>query len=382
MSKKKFFIVTTMAQSLGFFSGQLKMLNATFDVCAISSTPELLKKYGKSEGIRTHNIPMKRSISFFWDIWCLLCFIVFFLKERPSIVHGNTPKGAMLSMMASWLTHRPVRIYMCHGLRYQGATGLMRKLLMQIERLTCACATEILCVSRGLADRLIADGVCTANKARVIGFGSAGGIDLERFSDATVDASQVRTELGFSDKDFVFCFVGRIVKDKGVNELVEAFNRLNKEYKHIHLLLIGPYESNQDPVKQQTINLINDNKNIHNLGLQLDVRPYIKASNALVLPSYREGFGMVLIEAGALGIPSITTNIIGCNEIVVCGENGDTIEPRNTEQLYDKMKDWVINCEKVSTMGCNARRLVEKRFDCHYVWALYIEEYKRLAESC
>lgn len=381
MAKKKFFIVTTIANSLGFFIGQLHMLEQTFEVCAISSEPELLKQYGKEEGIRTHHIPMKRPISFFRDVWCLLCFIVFFLRERPFVVHGNTPKGAMLSMTAAWITCRPVRIYMCHGLRYQGADGLLRKLLMLMERLSCACASEVLCVSRGVADTLIADGICPVKKTRVIGYGSASGIDLERFNPEMVDGTQVRPSLGISDDDFVFCFVGRILKDKGIDELVRAFHLLSAESKRVRLLLIGPSESEQNPVSDETIWLMESNECIHILGAQTDIRPYLKASDALVLPSYREGFGMVLIEAGAMGVPSITTDIIGCNEIIVPGCNGDIVEPRNAEQLYRKMRDWVLCPEMVAVMTENARQMVKERFERHRVWALYLEEYKRLARE-
>lgn len=378
MAKKKFFIVTTIANSLGFFRGQLKMLEKTFDVCAIASMPDLLKRYGETEGIGTHCIPMKRPISFFWDIWCLLCFIIFFLRERPYIVHGNTPKGGMLSMVAAWFTRCPVRIYMCHGLRYQGAEGRLRKLLILMERLSCACATDVLCVSHGVVDTLVKDRICSAAKARVIGYGSANGINLERFDPESVDGTRIRRELGILDADFVFCFVGRILKDKGVDELITAFHRLSEEYGHIHLLLVGPHENDQNPVSDETLRLMESNKCIYVLGRQSDIRPYVKASNAFVLGSYREGFGMVLIEAGALGVPGITTNIIGCNEIIVPGKNGDIVEPRNTEQLYGKMKEWVLHPEKVAAMAVNARRMVKDRFEQSQVWALYLEEYKKL----
>lgn len=250
---------------------------------------------------------------------------------------------------------------------------------MLMERLSCACATDVLCVSQGVAGTLAADGICPAGKARVIGYGSASGIDLERFDPELADGLPIRRSLGISDTDFVFCFVGRILKDKGVDELVAAFHRLSGEYEHVRLLLIGPCEKDQNPVSDETLRLMTSNKCIYALGWKSDIRPYVKASNAFVLGSYREGFGMVLIEAGALGVPSITTNIIGCNEIIVPGANGDIVEPRSYEQLYETMKEWVIHPEKVAAMARNTRRMVEERFERQRVWALYLKEYKRLA---
>jgi len=192
---------------------------------------------------------------------------------------------------------------MCHGLRYQGTAGQMRWLLMQMEKLSCACATEVICVSKGVRDTLIKHGLCEKNKAVVIHHGSAAGIDLERFNVNLTDYADVRKELGISPTDFVFIFVGRIVKDKGMNELVNAFVKLQALKHSVHLIIIGKEEGDLNPISDETRKHIKTNKNIHALGQRNDIRPYLLSSNAFVLPSYREGFGMVLIEDGALGLP-------------------------------------------------------------------------------
>lgn len=375
--KKKLYITTTIAPTLYFFSGQPRLWKDKFDVCAIAGDIDCLKDFSTMEGIRYKHIPMHREISLLSDFLCLLRFIWLFAKERPYMVHGNTPKASMLSMLAAWLTCRPIRIYMCHGLRYQGTQGVLRKLLMFMERLSCACATHVLCVSKGLANTMIQDGLSKEIKTQVVGYGSAGGVDLEKYNPQSV-SENIREKLGISADAFVFCFIGRVVKDKGVNELVGAFEKLSSFNKNVHLLIVGPYETNQNPIDETVSDIILNNSHIYAVGRKTDVRTYLKASDCVVLPSYREGFGMVLIEAGAMGLPCITTNITGCNEIIVSGENGIIIEPRDQEELYLVMKKWIENPSEIKKMADNARRMVEERFECHEVWNRYWKFYKSL----
>ena len=353
------------------------MWKEKFDVCAISSDEERLKEFAEMEGIRYRRIPMKREISLFSDICSLFRLLWFFVNEKPYIVHANTPKASLLSMVAAWITRRPVRIYMCHGLRYQGTQGLLRKLLMWMERLSCACATEVICVSRGCADVMVADGLCAKEKIKVVGYGSAGGVDMAWFDSEKVE-SQVRRDLGIPEEDFVFIFVGRLVGDKGVNELVNAFDRLCKVKEGIHLVLVGPTELVQDPIIESTVSIIEHNPFIRSVGRQSDVRPYLKSSDAFVLPSYREGFGMVLIEAGSMGLPCITTDITGCNEIIVEGQNGSIVPPRDADALFKKMKIWTEDKGQVAEMAGKARHMVRERYEGQKVRNLYFEMYKSL----
>lgn len=376
---KKIFITTTIAESLFFFKGQPRMWKEKFAVCAISSDEERLKEFAEMEGIRYRRIPMKREISLFSDICSLFRLSWFFVNEKPYIVHANTPKASLLSMVAAWITRRPVRIYMCHGLRYQGTQGLLRKLLMWMERVSCACATEVICVSRGCADVMVADGLCAKEKIKVVGYGSAGGVDMAWFDSEKVE-SQVRRDLGIPEEDFVFIFVGRLVGDKGVNELVNAFDRLCKVKEGIHLVLVGPTELVQDPIIESTVSIIEHNPFIHSVGRQSDVRPYLKSSDAFVLPSYREGFGMVLIEAGSMGLPCITTDITGCNEIIVEGQNGSIVPPRDADALFKKMKIWTEDKGQVAEMAGMARHMVRERYEGQMVRNLYFEKYKSLID--
>lgn len=374
MGKPKLFITTTIPLTFIFFKGQPRLWKEKFDVCAVSSEPENLKMFAEEEGIRYKHIPMKREISLFSDVASLIRWIWLLLKERPYIVHGNTPKASLLSMVAAWITRRPVRIYMCHGLRYQGTEGKLRKLLMTMEKIACSCATHVISVSKGVADIMVADGLCKKEKMMVVGHGSAGGVDMDKFNPDKVERD-IRKEMGIPDDAFVFVFVGRVVKDKGVNELVSAFERIKA---NAHLLIVGRVESDQNPIDKKTTRSIENNPNIHAMGMQEDVRPYLKASDAFVLPSYREGFGMVLIEAGSMGLPCITTNITGCNEIIIPGENGAIVEPRNEEALYEVMNKWLENPDVVISMAANSRKMVEERYECHKVWEQYYKFYKSL----
>lgn len=379
-NKPKFFIVTTVAESLSFFKGQLKYLSKRFDICAISSDKRKLKKIGESESIRIKFIQMKRSISILEDFYSLFKFIVLFIKEKPKIVHGNTPKASLLSIVAAWITRRPIRIYMCHGLRYQGVYGVFRRLLMLMEQITCKCATNVICVSQGVRNTLEKDKICGHEKMSVVRFGSAGGIDLNYYSRKMVTRN-IRSELNIKESDFIFTFVGRLVGDKGVNELAFAFNELSKRRDDIYLFLVGPEEKDQNPISMETESIISSNNRIYSFGRVNDVRPYIVSSNAFVLPSYREGFGMVLIEAAALDVPSITTNIIGCNEVIIDGVNGSVIPPKDQDALIQIMTEWLANPNLIKRYASVARRIAIERFDQRDVWNAYKEYYLSLINN-
>ena len=374
--RKKFIVVTTVPISLFFFEGQLSFLNQTFEVIAISSNKKTLEEIGRKEGIQVCCIPMQRSISLWKDIISFYRFVTFFLKSKPTIVHGNTPKGSFLSMLSAKITNVPVRIYMCHGLRYQGYSGLMRRLLHLIERISCMCATEVICVSAGVKQTLLADHVCQEQKLKVIAYGSANGIDINKFNKEQISAI---TFPQISKDGFIFCFVGRIVKDKGVNELIAAFDKLSIENEDVHLIMVGSMENEQNPITEITKSKMQVNNRIHIVGFQADVRPYMNQSDVFVLPSYREGFGVVLMEAGALGIPCITTDIIGCNEIIQDNINGKIVPPRDEEALYNAMK-WFYEHrdDKVKEMAKRARPMIVERYEQHKVWEALLEEYRSL----
>lgn len=271
--KKKFIITTTIPATFVFFKDNLKFLNQYYEVCAISSEKKNLEDVGKSEGVRTYYIPMVRPISLANDILSLWRFFQFFVKERPDIVHGNTPKASLLSMLAAKIAGVKIRIYMCHGLRFQGTTGLMRWLLVQMEKITSYCATEVICVSHGVRNALIEEGICNNSKVVVVNHGSAGGIDLNRFNINSKEKLQVRKKLGLLSTDFVFVFAGRLVADKGINELIKAFVSLNMDHPNVSLILVGIIDGELNPISDETKNEIKSHRSIHAVGWQKDIRP-------------------------------------------------------------------------------------------------------------
>lgn len=375
MNKKKLFIVTTVPMSLIFFKGQLQLLRDIFDVTLISTPDEELYKIASFNNVNSHGVSMKREISLFNDIVSLLKLIIFLKKNRPDIIHANTPKGSLLSLTASWILRVPQRIYYVHGLRYQGVNGVKKLLLMVMEKITCFFATEIIAVSQGVKKVLIKDKI-TKKNITVIWNGSVNGIDLEYFNPVIPELNDIRKEYNIDEFDFVFGYVGRLTGDKGINELIKAFSKINMNNQQSKLLLVGDFENHLDPLSEETIESIKSNRNIIHAGVQKDVRTYFKAMNILVFPSYREGFGIVLMEAAAMNVPAIASNIIGCNEIIEDNVNGFLIPSKNEIALYDKMKYSIENDLEVKKMANISRQTVCVKFEQKKLWDKTIEFYK------
>lgn len=371
--------VSTVPLSLAsLLKGQIKMLSEEYEVIAVSSPGVQLKEVAEREKVRTIAVPMERKISVFKDLLSLIRLIKVFLKEKPNIVHSITPKAGLLTMVAGFVTRVPVRIHTFTGLIFPTSTGLKQRLLIAMDRLTCFCATKIIPEGNGVKQDLINYRI-TNKPLKIIANGNVNGIDLAYF-DRT---STVRKEyLNWLDQStFTFCFVGRLVRDKGINELIEAFVKLYDQYANVRLLLVGSFESELDPLFPETERLIRTHKAIHFVGFQQDIRPFLAASDALVFPSYREGFPNVVLQAGAMGLPSIVTDINGCNEIIHHGKNGVIIPPRNETALYEAMKDFLLNRENTQRMVDNSRQMIAERFDQKQVWSELKKMYKQQLEN-
>lgn len=371
----KFFFVTTIPGSLDFFTGQYEMLGEVFDITAISSQREKLDEYGLQNNIKVHYIPMEREISLKTDIKGLFLFIKYFRKERPQIVHGNTPKGSLLSMLAAWLTRVPVRIYMCHGLRYQGCTGFKKQLLMMMERISCWCATDVMCVSKGVASVLNKDSI-TRKKPIVIWNGSVSGIDVSKFDpNKDYNRVEIRKRYGLKVDDFVLSFVGRIVADKGVNELIEAFSVLSERYKEMKLLLVGIMETDGNPISNNSLEQINNNPAIIAPGRQNNIPEILSITDIFVFPSYREGFGLSLMEAGAMGVPAISSDIIGCNEVVEDGTTGILIESHSYTSIVNAVERLYNDKDLYDKIKSQCRNSIVGRYEQQTLWGKYKDFY-------
>ena len=387
---KKLIRITTVPISFKvLLKGQLRFMASNgFDVKGVSSEGEELREIHENEGIVMEAINMSRKITPFQDLKSLWEMWNFLRKEKPQIVHTHTPKAGIIGMLAARLAGVPHRLHTVAGLPLMEATGIKRKILNFVEKLTYSSATRVYPNSKGLYDFILQNNFTQSNKLKIIANGSSNGINTTFFSPAQVSEIEkvaLREKLNIHSDDFVFVFVGRIVSDKGINELIKAFSELqaagNNELTGIKLLLVGGLESDLDPLNPETLAEINQNKDIISAGFQQDVRPFFAISDALVFPSYREGFPNVVMQAGAMGLPSIVSDINGCNEIIVEGENGLIIPSKNVEKLKEKMLTLARDKNLYIKLKENSRRMIESRYEQSVVWNALLEEYEGLLQS-
>lgn len=394
MNNPKLFRITTVPLSIfSLLKGQLRFMNQYYEVKGISSDGELRSEAAKYEGVEIIPIEMTRTISPFKDLKSVWLLYKLFKKEKPFIVHTHTPKAGTVGMVAAKLAGVPCRLHTIAGLPLLETKGNKRRLLDLVEKATYACATSIYPNSKGLYDIILKNQYTRKEKLKVIGQGSSNGIDTDHFSPehySPEENRQKRAELHIHEDDFVFVFVGRLVKDKGINELIEAFKKLSVEVvqkrmntngKIPRLLLVGSYENELDPLFPETVLEIENNKNITFVGFQRDVRSYYAISDALVFPSYREGFPNVVMQAGAMGLPAIVSDINGCNEIIIEGENGVIVSPKNANVVYQAMLKFIENTVLFNKLKASARQLIIDRYEQQVVWDTLLTEYKRLEED-
>lgn len=373
----------TSSVSYDLVKGQIRFLKEHgYEVIGVSGPPvERSKKASEDEGIRTIVVPdLVRPISISHDFKALFELIRVIRKERPDIVHANTPKGSLLGMMAAWWCRVPHRIYTVTGLRFETATGTFRWLLKTMERITCSCATKVIPEGEGVKKTLIQEQI-TKKPLQKIHNGNINGIDLEYFNrtpEIQATAQELRAQIG---GDFIFVFVGRIVRDKGMIELVDAFERLNQEHPSSRLLLVGSTEPELDPLPDATSAKIDSNPNIYQAGWQTDVRPWLVASDAFVFGSYREGFPNVVLQAGAMGLSSVVTDINGCNEIIIEEKNGYIVPKQDSEALYQGMKKLYEDRAKTKEMSEVAREMIANRYKQEDVWQATLEMYQSLIKE-
>ena len=295
------------------------------------------------------------------------------------MVHSMTPKAGLLCMMAAWLTRVPRRIHTFTGLVWPTATGLSRKVLMLTDWLTCACATHVIPEGEGVKHDLQQH--ITRKPLKVLGYGNVRGVDMQRFSrraEVMAMAGEIR-----KDDVFTFLFVGRIVGDKGMNELMQAFQRLQTECPNVRLLLVGPFEEHLDPLKAETMEVIKENPGIEHVGPKHgdDLLAYYAASDCFVFPSYREGFPNTVMEAGAMDLPCIVTDINGSREIIEDGKNGVIIPSKDVDALYNAMKAMVTDKEKTARYASQARQMIADRFEQSFVRKCLYEFYEELLKD-
>lgn len=373
----------TSSVSYQLIKGQLKYMSDNgSEVVGVSGLPEeRANEASIREGIKTVITPhLVRSISISNDVRALFELIKLIRREKPDVVHANTPKASLLGITAAWWCRVPHRIYTVTGLRFQTAKGFFRWLLITMERITCRLSTKVIPEGDGVA-KTLRDEHITRKPLKKLHNGNINGLDLAHYDKSAIPISllsQAKSETSFSEESFTFIFVGRIVRDKGICELVEAFTRLQQEHPDARLLLVGNFEQELDPLPEEVYRTIRSHSAIHCAGWQDDVRPWFAAADALAFPSYREGFPNVVMQAGAMGLPCVVSDINGCNEIIIEGENGLIIPSHDAAALYQAMKRMMEDKALYTHCQQNARPLIASRYKQEDVWQATLEMYRSL----
>jgi glycosyltransferase involved in cell wall biosynthesis len=377
---RKLVILTTVPLSLAtLVKGQPKYLSQFFDVSLISSNDTINSDIEAYEGISVNTIDMTREITPFRDLKALFQIYVYLLKNRPDIIYSITPKAGLLGMIASFLARVPIRIHNIVGMPLIEASGNKKRVLKVIEKITYFFSTNLFCNSYGLKE-YIQQNNFTKKEIKVVANGSINGIDTEFFRDnfTQTQKDELRDSLNIQKDDFVLLFIGRVVKDKGIDELIQAFSILDKEVTNLKLLIVGDFEEHLNPIKSKNIEIMKNNQNIIQVGFQKDIRLYLGISNLFVLPSYREGLPNSLLEAGSFGIPLLATDINGCNEIIIDKENGILIKPKSIKSLVDNITLLLENKQLYNKIKGNIRNSIQTRYNQMFFWRSLKKELESL----
>lgn len=379
---EKLIRITTVPISIEkLLENQPKYFSKFFDITIVSSNKSELEKLGKKQGVKTFCLPLTRKITPFKDIIAIFKLYFFLKRENPKIVHSHTPKAGFVGMTASFFAGVPIRMHTVAGLPLMERKFIKKKVLIFIEKLTYLFATNVYSNSKKLMEFILSKKFCSKRKIKTLANGSSNGIDTKYFSDniSLISKNKLLDTLKILKNDFVFCYVGRVVKDKGINELVSAFNELNLKNKNCKLIIVGKIENETNPVSKSTMGIIKKNKNILLTGFKNDVRPYLSIGNCFVFPSYREGFPNVLMQAGAMDLPCIATNINGCNEIIQDNINGFLIPPKNIDALVKAMQK-IMDKKLIIKLSKNSRLMVKEKYDQKYFWKKLLIEYNNLVK--
>lgn len=373
----------TSSLSLVLLRGQLRYLKAAgFNPAALSAPGMFVAETGAEESVSVFTVPMDREVSPGRDLGSLLRIWRLLRRVRPSICNAGTPKAGLLVTLAAWLARVPIRIYTLRGLRLETVQGLKQRILYLTERLACGCAHHVICVSPSLRERAVDLKLVSAKKAIVLGSGSSNGIDVTRFipTAARSDrAAEIRRELNI-DAGLVIGYIGRFTRDKGVAELVAAFDMVRQQYGNASLLLIGSYESG-DALDAKVCARIDAGSGIVAIPFQPDIAPYYLAMDLFVLPTYREGFPNTVLEAQAAERPVVTTTATGAVDSIVDGETGILVPVGDSDALANAIRKLLSNPPLARRMGRAGHERVKREFVQEHVWGELVRLYRALLEE-
>ena len=382
---KKLIRITTVPISLEkLLENQARFFKKHYSVTLVSAQKEQLEALAKEQGVAYFPLEMTRKITPLQDLRCLLQLVRFLRKEKPHIVHSHTPKAGIIGMLAAFIARVPVRMHTVAGLPLMEVKGIKKRILYAVERLTYRYATHVYPNSKGLMDFIQEKHLAEKTPLQIIGKGSSNGIDTGHFNANSISDQELikcQKKWTIAQDDFVFLFIGRLVGNKGINELVVAFEQLSSKLPKVKLLLVGPQEPTLDPLAKSTMNAIDQNPRIISTGYQQDVRPFLKSAQVFVFPSYREGFPNVVLQAGAMGVPCIVSDINGCNEIIEDEVNGFLVPPKQIQPLVEKMQFLYKDLEKRTIFIERTQTLIVTNFERAQYWELLLAEYKRREEN-
>jgi len=366
-------IVTVDITLLNLCRGRFEYLTAHgFDITAVCAPTPHADELSR-RGIRLVTAPLLRSITPLRDLVAVWRLYRFLRRERFDIVEVSTPKAALVGSVAARLARVPCLIHLLRGLVYEHAGRLQRVLLRVSQTIPCRLADEVFSISHGMMEQAIEDGVCAPDKIRVLGRGSSNGIDLQRFAPPSSDGRRsVRSRHGIPEGAVVAGFVGRMTRDKGIGELVRAFLEIGERRPDLHLLLVGTYETRDRP-SSEVLDGVASHDRIHHVGWQPSTPPFLGAMDLLILPTYREGFGTVLLEAAAVGLPVITSDIVGCRDAVEADETALLVPPCDTAALVSAWERLLDDETLRQRLGTAGRRRVQEHFQQTEVWSRQAE---------
>ncbi len=382
-SPKKLIRITTIPMALHvLLPGQMKFMDENgFEVIMISAGGENLDKVIENEKCRHIIVPMTRQITPWQDLKCMIQLIKIFKKEKPDIVHSHTPKAGLLGMMAAKISGIKIRIHTVAGLPLVEESGLKYALLKQIEKITYSLANHVWPNSNSLYNFIKKNNLAGEYKLKVIGQGSTNGVSSRRFNKDTLDKNfltVIKQKINYDPANIYLLCIGRLVKHKGIVELVNVFSLLKKRYSCLKLILVGVFESSLDPLPKKILKQIVDDPYIINVGWSDKAEFYMGLADYFVFPSYREGFPNVLLEAGAIRLPIICTNIPGNTDIIIHNETGLLFEKKNEEDMYQKLKYALDNPKQMLSMANKLQHYIKSCYEREMYWKILLEEYNKL----
>jgi glycosyltransferase involved in cell wall biosynthesis len=379
----KLCIVSTIPTTIkAFFGDQLRFLQEHgYKITVITSEGGSAQDYGKGlpEGVQIETIAMSRTIKPLEDLKALRQMIKIMHREQFDLVQYVTPKGALFGALASRMVKVPVRLYLMWGLYYVTQTGFKRLLFKAIEKIVCRCSTFIAPDSKGNCIVAVQEGLCGKDKIGVVGHGSANGVNIHQFDPDRLAPyrMEIRDKHRIPADAFVFGTIAAIVGDKGINELIAAFVEVAKKNPHAYLLYVGQ-TTEKDPVRSETLQQIESHERIVHVGWQTEPEKYMAAMDAFVLPTYREGFGVVNIEASAMRLPVISTDVPGPQESIVQGETGLLVPAKEIQPLVEAMKEIMGRPILAKKLGDAGRERVMTMYEQKQLWHTILEHRKRL----